>query len=75
MFKFFNRKNKDQGSDQFQPDSLNKTATQLAIDLIEGRGGEVYLTGMKRIFKRTPGLIEDVAPEYREKLRQVLDRD
>jgi hypothetical protein len=73
MFKFFSRKDKEEVPDYPQSDPLNKTATQIAIELIEGRGGSVYLRGMKRIFKKTPGLIEDVAPEYQEKLKQLLD--
>jgi len=72
MFKFFGRRDPEASSPP-QPDPLNKTATQIAIELIEGKEGEVYLGGMKQIFKKTPGLIEDVAPEYQEKLKQLLD--
>jgi len=75
MFRFFSRRDREQKPDQSQLDSLNKTATQIALDLIEGRGGETYLKGMKRIFKKTPGLIEDVASEYQEKLKQLLDKE
>jgi len=54
------------------PDVLNAKATEIEIDIIEGTEESVYLEGMKRIFKATPGLIEDVAPEYQARLRQKL---
>ena len=76
MFKFFGQNNKEQlPSLPRQPDALNESATQIAIELIEGKGGEVYLSGMKRIFRNVPAMMNDVAPEYRESLKKVLERE
>lgn len=58
-----------------EPDALNKAATEIAIELIEGQGGTTYLNGMRKVFKNTPSLIEDVDPEYREKLKKVLEKN
>ena len=60
-------------SSDIRPDGLNKTATQIAVELIEGQGGRTYQSVLKRLFRNTPGLIEDVSPEYRERLKQVLE--
>ena len=82
MFNFFrkdtdNKKLSGDSSKLHAPefDGLNKTATQIAIDLIEGRGGRLYIQGMKQIFRKTPQLVEDVAPEYRDKLLNILEQD
>ena len=82
MFSFLRRKSTRQKSYQHssyftkhEPDDLEKTATQIALDLIEDHGEELYIEGMKRVFRMTPELIQDVAPEYREKLKHVLDQE
>ena len=77
MFKFFGHVSRKEPLPQLQhpPDALNETATEIAIELIEGKGGKIYLAGMKRIFRKTPDIIDDVAPEYREQLKMVLEQE
>lgn len=59
-------------SERILPDVLSDKATEIAIGLIEDNGGMAYLESMTRIFKAALRLIEDVAPEVREQLRQKL---
>jgi hypothetical protein len=55
-----------------QSDSLDKSMTNAAIQLIDGALGEQSRAYFIGLFKSEPLFIEDVAPEYREALRQVL---
>lgn len=76
MFRLFRRQRQNEPpSPSTEQDALNKTVTEIAIELIEGRGGKAYLSGMKRIFRQTPSLIQDVDPKYREKLLKVIEGD
>lgn len=65
----------DSSSDRLEPDSLNVTATDIARKLVECHERSLYSEGMKQIFKKTPSLIEDVDPKYRDKLRQILAQE
>jgi hypothetical protein len=55
-----------------QSDSLGKSMTDAAIQLIDGTLGEQSRAYFVGLFKSEPLFIEDVAPEYREALRQAL---
>ena len=58
---------------EYLNDGLNKTMTEIAIDIIENRKPGVYLELFKRMFRTAPEVIEEVHPDYREKLKEVLD--
>lgn len=75
MFKFFKGDDQKPVSKETQSDALNETATRIAIEIIQEKGGKTYLEGMKRIFKKTPEMIEDVDPQYREQLRKILGEE
>jgi hypothetical protein len=45
--------------------------TSIAIDLIEGKGGIIYRSGMKRMFSK-PSIMSMVAPEYRKQLKEIV---
>lgn len=57
-----------------QPDELKQSATEVAVELISGEGGRNYQEGMRNLFRAVPALIQDVDPQYRDALRQELQR-
>jgi hypothetical protein len=57
-----------------QPDELGQSATNAAMGLIRGEGGKSYQEGMRNLFRAVPTLIQDVDPQYRDALRQELQR-
>jgi hypothetical protein len=59
-------------SPEYANDGLNQEVTKIALDIINGDGGEIYLGAFIRAFRNVPGLMEDVAPEHREALRQAI---
>ena len=75
MFNLFGRKRKSCEVVSVGSDSLSRTATQIAVEVIYSRGGVNYLKGMKRIFRATPGLIDEVSPRYRDRLKQILQAE
>ncbi|MEO0868191.1 MAG: hypothetical protein AAFY17_07030 [Cyanobacteria bacterium J06642_11] len=55
-----------------QTDELEQSATEVAKELIHGKGGVEYRRGMKKLFKTVPTLIKDVDPQYRAALEKEL---
>lgn len=45
--------------------------TEAAIDLIEGKGGSAYRTGIAKLLQK-PSIRAMVAPEYRLRLEKIL---
>lgn len=72
MFNFLKRQPNPIVPEPRKRDGLNETATQIAIDLLEGRGGVVYLACFAQVFKNNPEFVEEVDTEYRDKLKQLL---
>lgn len=56
-------------------DNLNRTATGIAIKLIEGDCNTIYKQEMVQLFLESPGFVDDVAPEYRKALQKVLKEE
>ena len=56
-------------------DDLNLIATGIAIKLIKGDCNAVYRREMTQLFLKTPGFVDDVNPEYRQALRQFLEKE
>ena len=46
--------------------------TEAAIDILENRGGHVYLEQMTKMFINIPSLIGDVSPKYQRALEDKL---
>lgn len=57
---------------QYQGDELDRTMTDIAIQLINGEGGSEFRINFIRLFKNEPRFMENVAPSHREALRKVL---
>jgi hypothetical protein len=57
----------------YQNDGLNQTMTEIAIDIIENRNPGLYLDSFKRMFRNVPEMVEEVHPDYKDKLKEVLN--
>ena len=69
------REKKAAASRSTEQDDLNRTATSIAIKLIRGDCNALYKREMTQLFLESPGFIDDVAPQYRKALEQVLKED
>ena len=56
-------------------DDLNLIATGIAIKLIRGDCNAVYRREMTQLFLKTPGFVDDVNPEYRQALKELLEEE
>lgn len=64
----------DSRSQSKLPDRLEQSMTEVALDLIRGKGGKNYRREMVNLFKAAPTLVQDVDPQYRDALVQELRR-
>ena len=79
MFNFFRRSKKTQVhtplDDEYKGDRLDQSMTEIAIQLINGQGGSEFRGYFISLFKNEPRFVKDVAPEYREALRLILEEN
>lgn len=80
MFQFLHRKKLLPAAElkiqheHHEDDGIEQSVTKVALELIKGEGGVQYRRGMKKLFKKVPTLIQDVAPEHRDALEKELQR-
>ena len=81
MFKFFRQNSSSRlrastsiASAEYKGDSLNRSMTDVAIQLINGEGGSEFRGYFIDLFRHDPRFLKDVAPEHRDALIAVLDR-